>query len=50
MSNTIDNESLNFVFKKLQGYPNTDVGLDYNKEPNSRDNYLSSNPEDNNLI
>ena len=39
MSNTIDNESLSFVFKKLQGYPNTDIGLDYNQEPNSRDNY-----------
>ena len=33
MSNTIDNESLSFVFKKLQGYPNTDIGLDYNQEP-----------------
>ena len=30
---------LNFVFKKLQGYPNTDIGLDYNQEPNSRHNY-----------
>ena len=39
MSNTIDNESLSFVFKKLQGYPNTDIGLEYNLEPNNRNNY-----------
>lgn len=40
MSQTINDEKITTVFKKLQGYPNTDIGLEYNLEPNNRKNYL----------
>ena len=32
-----DNEQISYVFKKINGYPNTNVDLDYTKEPTSKE-------------